>query len=158
MRFVDERLAPQQDDGVGVVIEQLGNKTHRVTLHRNANNRGVFEGVFSQPTEGSFHAWLASPTLPGAAPAADFIVVSPPGESERLQMDAAELRKAAEETKGRYYTVATARNLVRDLPEGRPIPIDSLPPLPLWNCWQVLLVFLALLVTEWVLRKSKGML
>ena len=158
VRFVDERQAPQQDDGVSVVIEQQGNKTHRVTLHRNATNRGVFEGVFSQPTEGSFHAWLASPTLPGAAPAADFIVIAPPGESERLQMDAAELRKAAEETKGRYYTVATARNLVRDLPEGRPIPIDTLPPLPLWNRWQVLLIFLSLLVTEWVLRKSKGML
>jgi len=119
---------------------------------------GRVRGRVQPPIEGSFHAWLASPTLPGAAPAADFIVVSPPGESERLQMDAAELRKAAEETKGRYYTVATARNLVRDLPEGRPIPIDTLPPLPLWNRWQVLFLFLALLVTEWVLRKSKGML
>ncbi|HZZ72550.1 MAG TPA: VWA domain-containing protein, partial [Pirellulales bacterium] len=157
VRFVDERLAPPQDDGVSVMVEQQGRQTRRLTLHRDANNRGVFEGLLSQPSEGTFHAWLATPTLPGAAPSADFMVVAPPGESERLQMDAGALRQAAAATKGRFYTIANANALSHELPEGRPIPIESLPPQPLWNRWQVLALFLMLIVAEWVGRKSQGM-
>jgi hypothetical protein len=48
--------------------------------------------------------------------------------------------------------------LLDDLPPGRQVPVESLPPLPLWNQWPLLLLFLVLLVTEWVLRKRKGML
>ncbi len=157
VRFVDERLAPPGNDSVSIVVEQKGSKSHRVTLQRHATNRGVFEGVLSQPTEGSFHAWIASPTLPGAAPATDFVVVAPPGELEMLQMDATELRRAAEETKGRYYTFASASRLQDELPEPRPIPIETLPPLPLWNRWPILLLFLVLIVGEWITRKSHGM-
>jgi hypothetical protein len=75
----------------------------------------------------------------------------------RVQMDAAAMRQAADMTKGRYYPLAEADRLPRDLPEGRQIPIESLPPLALWNRWPVLLVFLVLLVGEWVLRKRGGM-
>jgi hypothetical protein len=38
------------------------------------------------------------------------------------------------------------------------VPIESLPPKVLWNQWWLLSAFLGLLVTEWVLRKRKGML
>ena len=60
-------------------------------------------------------------------------------------------------TKGRYYTFADADRLLGDLPEGRQVPIEKLPPLPLWNRWPVLLVFLLLLIGEWLLRKRGGM-
>jgi hypothetical protein len=72
-------------------------------------------------------------------------------------MDATELRRAAEETKGRYYTFADASGLQDNLPEPRPIPIETLPPLPLWNRWPILLLFLVLIVGEWITRKSHGM-
>ena len=72
-------------------------------------------------------------------------------------MDAAEMRHAAEMTGGQFYTFADAGRLLDDLPAGRPVPIESLPPLPLWNRWPVLAVFLGLLIAEWILRKRKGM-
>jgi hypothetical protein len=102
---------------------------------------------------GDYHAWLAVPTLEGVAPSADFRVVAPPGEFERIEMDAVALRRATERTGGRFYTFDTAGRLLRDLPQGRQVPVESLPPTPLWNHWFVLITFLVLLLAEWILRK-----
>lgn len=158
VRFVDERLAPAADEGVSVVLEQEGRQKRQIKLRRNASNRGIFEAVFARPLAGSYHAWVAEPTLEGRAPAADFVVVAPPGEFEQVRTDRAELERAAEETEGRTYDVATARRIVNDLPRGRQIPIESLPPVTLWNRWPLLLLFLVLISGEWIVRKRKGMM
>jgi hypothetical protein len=44
------------------------------------------------------------------------------------------------------------------LPTGRRVPLENLPPLPLWNRWWLLALFLACITGEWFLRKRKGML
>jgi hypothetical protein len=111
----------------------------------------------SQAAVGNYHAWIAVPAVEGRAPAAEFAVVPPPGEFARVRMDTAELQQAAQESKGRLYTFLTASRLLADLPEGRPVPIETLPPKPLWNRWPVLLLFLVLLIGEWLLRKRGGM-
>jgi hypothetical protein len=157
VRFADERLAPEADDGVTVVLEHQGNPAQRIKLHREAAGRGVFEAVVNNPAIGSYHAWIAIPTPQGKAPAADFTVIAPPGEFERIPMDSQEMKRAAELTKGRFYTFDESNHLVDELPEGRQVPVESLPPIPLWNTWPVLLLLLTLLVTEWVLRKLGGM-
>jgi hypothetical protein len=158
VRFFDERLAPAEDDGVVVMLERQGDTNRRLTLRRNAANRGIFEGIVSRPAVGSYHVWLASPTLEGQAPADDFLVVAPPGEFERTEMDLAELERAASETNGKLYTVSTAHSLLNDLPAGRQVPIESLEPIVLWNKWPLLALFLVLIVGEWVLRKRRGLL
>jgi hypothetical protein len=157
VRFADERLAPADDHGVTVVLENQGHKTQRVQLHRIEAGRGIFEGLLSQAAVGNYHAWIAVPAVEGRAPAAEFAVVPPPGEFARVRMDTAELQQAAQESKGRLYTFLTASRLLADLPEGRPVPIETLPPKPLWNRWPVLLLFLVLLIGEWLLRKRGGM-
>ncbi len=159
VRFIDERQAPADDEGVTVVLEREGQKNQRLKLHRNATNRGIFEATFSDAMDGKYHAWIAAPTLEGnAAPSADFLVAAPPGEMERVQMDAVELKRAAEETRGRFYRINDADRLLDDLPPGRQVPIETLPPQVLWNRWWLLLAFLGLIVSEWILRKRKGML
>ena len=155
LRFADERTAPAEDDGVTVVLEHKGHQTRRIQLHRSTAGRGVFEGLVSKPPPGAYHAWV--PAVEGQATAVDFTVAAPPGEFERVEMDAAEMRRAADETKGRYYTFTTAGRLLSDLPPGRQVPVESLPPINLWNVWPLLLLFLALLVAEWILRKIGGM-
>ena len=155
VRFANERLAPAEDDGVTVVVEQTGRKTQRMSLHRTAAARGAFEGVLDRPAPGSYHAWIAVPTLPGQSPAADFTVVPPPGEFTQVRMDAAAMRAAAEISGGRFYTFDTADRL--SVPPGRQVPKESLPPRPLWNRWPVLALLLTLLVAEWILRKLRGM-
>ena len=156
VRFADPRLAPAEDDGVIVVLEHPGHQNRRIPLRR-AGAREIFESVLLEPALGSYHAWVAVPTLEGRAPAVDFTVVAPPGEFEHVRTDTASLRRAAERTQGRFYTPLVAGRLLGDLPPGRQVPVESLPPVPLWNKWPLLLIFLILLVGEWVLRKSKGM-
>ncbi|HEX3654232.1 MAG TPA: VWA domain-containing protein [Pirellulales bacterium] len=158
VRFIDERRAPASDDGVTIVIEQQGHQTRRLQLRRTPSGRGVFEGTLAQPPVGKFHAWIATPVLEKGSAGADFEVVAPPGEFERVQMEAAELKRAAETTKGRFYTIANAAGLLSDLPAGHQVPIEALPPIVLWNQWPVLLLFLVLIISEWILRKRKGML
>jgi hypothetical protein len=153
VRFDEPRRAPAADDGVTVVVEQQGRQLQRIKLRRNVAGQAIFQGTLPRPTVGDYHAWLAVPTVEGAAPSADFRVVAPPGEFERIEMDAVSLRRAAERSGGRFYTFDTANRLLRDLPHGRQVPVESLPPTPLWNRWAVILLFLALLVTEWILRK-----
>ena len=100
---------------------------------------------------------MAIPTLEGRAPAVDFTVSAPRGEFERIRPDTAAMRYAADQTRGKYYTHRDAAGLADDLPAGRQVPVETLPPKPLWNRWPVLLLFLGLLVTEWILRKRGGM-
>lgn len=158
VRFTDDRKAPTDDDGVTLVVEQEGRPSQRVALHRAGDNRGVFEGTLAAPPVGKYHAWVAIPAMEGQAPAADFAVLAPAGEFERTRMDAPALRRAAEETQGGFYTLANASRLLADLPEGHQVPIEALPPKPLWNRWPVLVCFLGLIIVEWLLRKRVGMM
>jgi hypothetical protein len=158
VQFFDERNAPLEDDGVQLVIERPGQKNRPLTLRRNPTSRGVFEGVFPDAGDGAYHVRMVTPALAGGAPAADFTVVAPPGEFKQVQLDVAELKAAANQTKGRYYTLATADRLLDDLPEGRQVPIESLEPVVLWNKWPLVFVFVGLLVTEWIVRKRNGLL
>ncbi len=161
VRFRDDSRAPVADDGVTLMVEREGNESHRLQLRRAAQQaqRGIFEGSLQNAPTGKYHAWIAAPTIAGASPTVDFLVESPPGEAALTQMNAAELRRAAAVMKaGRYYTLTTAHQLLDDLPEGEQVVVERLEPFPLWNWPPVVLLLLAVLAAEWVLRKRKGLL
>ncbi len=157
-RFRDARLAPTGASEVTILIESPGQARRRVTLQRNPSAAGVFEGMLADLGEGQYQALLTEPQLPGDPPAARFAVVAPAGELTRTEMDRAALTAAAETTHGRFYTIADADRLLDELPTGRRVPIENLPPIPIWNRWWLLSLFLACVTAEWVLRKRKGML
>ena len=156
LRFSDPRLAPADDEGATVVVEQQGRQTRSLKLRRGGS-QGIFEGVLPAAATGRYHAWLSNPQVEDRAPAVDFQVAAPVGEFENVRMDETAMRKAAEETKGRYYPAAESDRLRKDLPPGRQVPVATLPPRPLWNRWPVLMLALTLLVAEWIGRKAKGM-
>jgi uncharacterized membrane protein len=158
LRFLDDRLAPAEDDGAAVIVEQAGQPNRRITLHRTASDRGMFEGSLARAATGDYHAWLAAPTLEGSPPAVDFRVAPPPGETARIEADLAALRALAEATKGRYYAPNETAGLLKDLPDGRQVPVETLPPAALWNRWPGLVLMLAALVAEWIGRKRCGLL
>ena len=106
---------------------------------------------------GRYHARVAATGIGGTPPTVDFSVTRPAGEFERVRTEAAELRRAAQQTRGGFYTIGDAERLPADLPSGHQVPIEALPPVPLWNRWPVLVLFLSLLITEWVVRKANGM-
>lgn len=157
VRFADPRQAPAADDGVTVLVEQKQSAIQRVTLRRNPTSRGTFEAALSGLAPGQYHASMVLPRLDTPAPAVDFTVLAPPGEFARIEMDSREMTRAAERSKGRFYTLQSAKDLLADLPEGHEVPLETLPPVPLWNTWPVMLALVVFLVGEWVLRKLAGM-
>lgn len=156
-RFADPRQAPAADDGVTVLLEQKQLALQRVTLRRNPTSRDTFEATLSGLMPGQYHASMVLPGSASAAPAVDFAVLAPPGEFARIEMDSREMARAAERTKGRFYTFQTAGHLLEELPEGHEMPLETLPPVPLWNTWPVMLALVVLLVSEWALRKLAGL-
>ena len=118
----------------------------------------MFEGSAGPLAEGKYRAWVVTPTLTPQPPSYQFAVVAPPGELARTQMDAAELQEAARISGGRFYTFAAAGRLLADLPRGRQVRIESLPPTPIWNAPLLAGAFVVLLAIEWLLRKRLGLL
>ena len=157
VRFLDDRLAPPQDDGVAVVLEREGGRRVNVTLRRDAANRGLFAGSAGNLSDGKYRVWMATPTLEGQPPRAEFVISSPPGELARLQMNAAEMRSAAQASGGKFFTYTQADQLLASLPKGRQVRIESLPPQPLWNAPILAAAFVVLLTGEWLLRKRWGL-
>lgn len=158
VRFFDERTAPAADDGVAVLLERPGGRRQKIQLHRDTLRRGVFGGTISGLAEGSYRVWLATPTLEGDPPAWQFSVVPPPGEHAQLMMDEEGLLLAAQTSEGRLYTLQNADRLPHDLPRGRQVRIESLPPEPVWNSPFLVGLFVVLLVAEWLGRKWVGWL
>lgn len=156
-RFFDPRVAPAGDEVV-VMIDAPGQDRRRVTLRRNPSAEGVFEASLTDLAEGQYEVLMAEPQVPGTPPSTRFSVIVPPGEFARPEMDAAALAAAAEATHGKFFTIANADRLLAELPAGRRVPIENLPPIPIWNRWWLLTAFLGCITTEWILRKRKGML
>jgi hypothetical protein len=157
VRFLDERIAPS-GDSAKVVIDATGQDRRHVTLRRNPAAEGVFEASLPDLRDGQYELLLAEPKIAGAPPTTRFTVTAPPGEFAHPEMAAAALRAAVETTRGKFYTIADADQLLTDLPPGRRIPVENLPPIPIWNRWWLLLGFLSCLTCEWILRKRKGMM
>ncbi|RIK76085.1 MAG: hypothetical protein DCC68_20130, partial [Planctomycetota bacterium] len=76
----------------------------------------------------------------------------------RVETDIADLTAATRTSGGKLYRPDEAEALIDDLPAGRHAPTTRLPDVPLWNSWPVPVLFLALLASEWILRKRHGML
>ena len=97
---------------------------------------------------------LPPPVLEGGLPTTRFTFDPPAGELERSQMNQPDLVRAAKATdKGQFYLPGGTDSLLKDLPIPAQVPLDTDPPIALWNTWPVLVLFLSVLVAEWVLRK-----
>jgi hypothetical protein len=157
VRFPNPGLAPATGDVV-IQVERQGQGPRKLTLKLAPGTRNVFEGALPQAAEGDYQVRLMPPpVLEGPIPTASFRVEAPVNEFERIEMNSAELIRAAESTGGKFYTPLTTETLLKDLPTPSKVPLDTDPPIPLWNTWPVLTLFLALITLEWVFRKRRQM-
>jgi len=152
-------------DTVTVALRRGDETPRRVLLSRDDARRGVFETVLSELDVGAYRAWLTEPNSFDPAPSVDFAVLVPGGELTSTQTDVRAMRRAAELTGGRFYRYDTSADdarppterLLEELPRGRHVPIEALPPRPLWNRWPVILLLVILLGTEWLIRKRAAL-
>ncbi len=156
VRFPNPALAPASGE-VNVQIEQKG-QARTLKLKTAPGSKNIFEGALPQAPEGEYTVrLLPPPVLEGPIPTSTFRVDPPAGELERPQMNEPELLRVAQTTGGKFYTPETVQTLLKDLPKPQKVPLDTDPPIPLWNTWPVLALFLVVLTGEWLLRKRKQM-
>ena len=154
LRFLDERLVPVGDEEpVSVTLERRDGFQQRLVLTKVPNTSSIFETRIETLPNGSYHAWVNSPSFDQTAPAVDFRVVVPSRELRDRGLAADELTQATKASRGGFYTPATAYRIPGDLPTGRPVTIERRDPMPLWNRWELLILFVCLLSAEWILRK-----
>jgi hypothetical protein len=154
VRFPNPAIAPPAGS-VTVQVERNGQSPRKLTLEQVPGTRNVFEGALPQAAEGDYQVRLLSPPI--LKESASFRVEAPASERERIQMNEPELIRVAAMTGGKFYTPLSAESLLQDLPKPSKVPLDTDPPIPLWNTWPVLGLFLALLTLEWILRKRRQM-
>jgi hypothetical protein len=153
VRYLDERMAPQRDDAVRVVVERAGQGRREVLLTRVPYLPTVFEGQLRQLDDGSYHAWISSPSFATSPPAADFRVESPQRELQKRAADRADLRLAAERTGGRVLELNHLAQLPGLIPPGDAVPLEQGSTVSLWNRFEPLVLLAGLLTLEWVLRR-----
>lgn len=153
VKFLDERQIPTELDHVTVMLERQGEISRPVKLSPLEKSPNVFEGSYSNITEGAYHTWVSQPILQGTPPAMDFRVEVSERELLIRDMNQNDMQKAAEETRGKYFHLFSADQLPKAIPVGYPVPLESEEPIPLWNRWEFLILFTLLITTEWLLRK-----
>jgi uncharacterized membrane protein len=158
VKVVVEYRPPASDkDGGETEIKTLG-------LTKIPGSWGAYEAKVDHTREGKYRMRLLTPDVrkwqpDGESPSADAVVIPPPGEMDRLRMNANELTKAADATQGHFYTLATADQVVDDVPPGVTVKFSSnQPPLEFWNHAIVFCAIMLMLTAEWFLRKRKYLL
>ncbi|MCA9071240.1 MAG: hypothetical protein KDA84_20070, partial [Planctomycetaceae bacterium] len=157
LRFLDERLVPNEKDGVTVMVERRGDTQQSVTLSRLPQDSSVFEGQMRRAADGAYHAWVVKPGFQDTPPSEDFVVESQSRELSLRSMDRAELSQTAEATRGRFIPLSEAEDLPSEIPPGQPVPLETQDPISLWNRPEFLLLFALFLTTEWLWRKRLRM-
>jgi hypothetical protein len=168
VRFPDDAPPPAADTKVEVIVTRTPAEQGRgigeteketLPLAKVPGSRATYEGLLTRTPEGEYHFWLSTPQVAGSKPRAEARVLLPAGEMERLRMNQPEMERAAEETHGRFYTLASADRLLDELPSGTRVALSTpQPPQLLWNHFTMFALALTLLGTEWVLRKRKHLL
>lgn len=158
VRFPNPGLAPSSDE-ISVQVKKKGQGPRKLTLKRSSGARNIYEGALPQATEGEYEVrYLPPPVLEGPLPTASFRVDAPAGEFEEVRMNRPELIRASTTSRGTFHTPEVdADTLLKELPVPQKVPLDTDPPVPLWNTPAMLGLFLGMLTLEWVLRKRKQM-
>ncbi|HKB38845.1 MAG TPA: hypothetical protein VKD72_20545, partial [Gemmataceae bacterium] len=160
VRYPSDAPAPPEDTDVRVTAlnKDLQERTTLKLAHEKGS-RGKFEGVLTRTPVGHYEFWLDRPRVSDPQPHAECEVVAPPGELQRTRMNQSEMEEAARESRGRFYTLAEAEQLLEDLPSGTRVTLSA-PGKPelIWNHWLLLVVALLFLSAEWILRKRYHLL
>jgi hypothetical protein len=134
-------------------------------LARAGKTGMVFEGTLLDSKKGKYRFTLSNPDVStlqpnGQRPSTEVEVEEPPGELINLRLNRTELAQAAQETRGKVYSLADADNLLDELP---PLPrvisrISAQQPTPVWNHFVFFLCVVGLYTGLWIWRKREHLL
>jgi len=131
------------------------------TLSLPRQEDGVFAGAFVAGEPGPYRLWLEDPDNPDGGPRSPRIITAsvPSAENDDPVLDEPLLTAMASSTGGRYARLADAATLLRGLDDPvRERAVDEPEREELWSGYPPLLLLVALLAAEWILRKRGNLI
>ncbi|MGQ0702671.1 MAG: hypothetical protein ACT4PM_06010 [Gemmatimonadales bacterium] len=157
-RLADEAYLDANDGAVVARVSTPTGRSVEVPLAWTMRGDGAYEGRFVAEEQGVYRieAEARRGTTLTRAPGAALLVDEYGADVERPELRTPLLRRIAEETGGRYYPLAEADGLAQDVgfTESGVTVKESRD---LWDMPIVFLALVALLGTEWVYRRRRGL-
>jgi uncharacterized membrane protein len=158
LRLLDPQLRQQIPDQLPVtIVDGNGQPVSQQVLTRQEGQPDLFVATFPADRAGRFAVKL--PPISNNPDLSDltYEIVTPRLELAQPQVDRTSLTRIASETLGQAIELdQAAEKLPPLLPSAaRIIPVESTQPL--WDAPIVLVLFVFLITTEWILRKIYGM-
>ena len=161
-QVLDDQLQPVADAEVRLEIRRR-DAAHEtaatVLLERRAAKPGEYAGERGGLPPGEYAADIVA-TVQGAEAGRDtteFTVETYSVEFANTSQDVSFLRDLSQLTGGRYAPLENATDLARELPRA-PQAVLLHSEIEVWNSPWLFFAFVAVLGTEWLLRKRRGML
>ncbi len=160
-RVLDERNSPVSDASVTATVRDSAGRERQVELIAKAPGTytadiaGLAEGLYSYTAVGT-HRGQRVGTDRG-----QFVVAAVTAEYQRLRADVELMRQLAQRTGGRFVPQPDLAQAARDVLAVTPLSprlIERQAVTPLAHTALALIVLLALMAAEWVLRKRWGLL
>lgn len=155
----DQRGDAASNDLVTAVVRRDGRAVARLPMQENAELPGTYQIEFTTDEPGDYTVEIEAAGFPQEALRiqSNFSVSAPPStEMQELTCDAALLRAIAQKTGGEYVHESQIQSLaekLKPLSGGRIVRST----LVIWQTYWWFVAALALLVTEWLIRKRVGL-
>lgn len=157
-RVGDERYVDVNDANVTVTVTTPAGRLIDVPLEWSLKEDGTYTGGFLAEEAGVYSLVARSvrgrdTTMsdPGALLADDH-----GADVENAELRTALLNRIAQETRGRFYTLANANQLIEDV-KLTESGVTAREARDLWDMPAVLLLMIALLASEWTYRRWRGL-
>ncbi|MFH1421750.1 MAG: hypothetical protein ABIH42_03425 [Planctomycetota bacterium] len=140
-----------------VCIEEPGGNRRSIELTLNEKRPGEYLGSITPTKVGLYKVWigtLADPKGQGLA-FATFSVEVPTIEKKDPRMNKELLQQMAKLSGGHYYEIYQLKELPNSIQAIQETISSEVSEDPLWNRWQILLLFTALITAEWIGRKMR---
>ncbi len=159
IKAFDERYRPLDNATVNVEVRTPSGEKIDLTAEPVAALAGEYQLSFVSRQPGAYRASVqvkASDSSDVGKRETGWISEPAAQEFQSLRPNRAWLEQVARETGGEVVSADDLDDFVRELP-ARNIPLTETRIDPVWHNWPVFLCALGLLVTEWGLRRWKGL-
>ncbi|MFN3648831.1 MAG: hypothetical protein ACK47B_04545 [Armatimonadota bacterium] len=156
-RLLTPNFHPVRVNSVDADLTREDGQRFPVKLEPVPGAAGVYSGEWIASRPGSYKASLKAPGVRKAESLTNVVVESASLELEEPQQNVELLKRLASVSGGKYLLWSEAKSLPELLPD-RSQEVRSRVEHELWDAPLPLILFVTLLVGEWILRKRKGLL
>ena len=158
LKLLSPQIIPDFQPSVTVNVERGGMIVRSIELQRDTEIRSLFEGSFANLEQGSYHAQAILKNDEKESPRCDFVIESSGRELRNRRAETSDLLLAARLTGGKFYSISQSAILPSEIPKGKSVSLHRPHPIPIWNRFEILLLFAGLLTLEWLMRKRQQLI